>query len=148
MENITLILIAISTLFFILLGIKEILKKKPKKFCAICGAVVITWLTLLILYFIGLFDDRTILALLIGGSVIGIFYLWENKAKEEKLVFRLPLILTLFLLAYFVLMKEIIFESLIFIAIIWVFFLIIYSYRRNKNFNSFVKKIIECCKRW
>lgn len=148
MKEITLILSSISILFFILLGIKEILKKKTKKFCAICGAVSITWVTLLILYFIGLFNNKIIIALLIGGSVVGVFYSWEHRTKREKLVFRLPLILSLFLLAYFVLIKEIILESLIFLVFIWDLFLIIYSYRKSKKFNLFIKKIIECCKRW
>ncbi len=148
MEKITLILIGISVLFFLLLGVKEIFKKKSKRFCAICLAISLTWICLLVLYFLGKFQDIVILSLLIGGSVVGIFYLWENKVKKEKLIFRLPLILTLFLLAYFILIGKIIFGGLIFIIILWIIFLLLYLFKNYKGFNKFANKIVECCKRW
>lgn len=147
MENITLILIGISVLFFLLLGIKELFMKKSKRFCAICLSVSLTWIFLLILYFLGKFQDVIILSLLIGGSIVGIFYLWENKVKKEKLVFRLPLLLTLIFIFYS-LLERIIYNAILFLVILWIFFILIYSFKNNKRLNSFAKKIVECCKRW
>lgn len=147
MENITLILIGISVLFFLLLGIKTIFDKKKKKFCAICLSISLIWIFLLILYFLGKFQDMIILSLLIGGSIVGIFYLWENKVKKEKLVFRLPLLLTLIFIFYS-LLERIIYSAILFLVILWIFFILIYLFKNHKGFNKFFKKIIECCKRW
>lgn len=147
MENITLILIGISALFFILLLVKEIFNKRKKKFCAICTAVSLTWIILLVLYFLDIFNDKIILALLIGHTSLGIFYLVENKVKEKFKLFRLPFLLTLIILFYY-LIQGFIFESLLFIIILWVLFILIYSFKNNKGLNLFAKKIIECCKRW
>lgn len=148
MENLTLILIGISVLFFVLLGIKSIFKKKLQKLCTICASISLTWILLLVLYLFGKFQDLTIIALLLGGSVVGIFYLWERKTKKTKLIFRLPVMITLIYIAYFILYQKIILGGLILLLIIWVFFILIYSYRNNKSINIFFNKILECCKKW
>lgn len=55
------------------------------KVCAICGAVSLTWLTLLVLKFLfGIEINTLILGILMGESVTGIMYLFETKAKEYK----------------------------------------------------------------
>ena len=113
MENLTLILIGISVLFFVLLGIKSIFKKKLQKLCTICASISLTWILLLVLYLFGKFQDLTIIALLLGGSVVGIFYLWERKTKKTKLIFRLPVMITLIYIAYFILYQKIILGGLI-----------------------------------
>jgi len=74
--NLTLILAGITALFFILLFIKSFTKKK---FCVICVSVSLTWITLLILYFLNIFTDKLIIGILIyfilGGFVISTLYL-------------------------------------------------------------------------
>ena len=87
-NNLIQILVSITLLFFVLLIIKEFIGSKLKKnFCAICGAVVLTWLALLILYWLGIFQNKIILALLIGESALGIFYVVERKVREKLKIF-------------------------------------------------------------
>jgi hypothetical protein len=148
MEFIT-IVAAIIVLFFLILIIKQIFPKKLKnKTCALCLAVIITWLSLLVLYWSGRFDNLVIISLLMGGSILGIFYTIERNVKKDLTLFRLPFFLTLLSLGYFLLTLEVVVKVLILLFILWFVFLIIYLYRKNKNLNSFVKKIVECCKKW
>ena len=132
-------------LFFILLALKNIFNLK--KFCVICISITLAWILLLIFYFLNLFTDKTIIAILMGQTSLGIFYLWEKKTKEKLKVFRLPLLLTFILLIYSVL-ESFSLNSLIFIIALWLIFLLIYLFRTNKKFKTFSTKIIECCKKW
>ncbi|MBI2634023.1 MAG: hypothetical protein HYW80_01795 [Parcubacteria group bacterium] len=49
-----------------------------KKFCPICAGVSLTWLWLAAALFLGLHNDRILLAILMGGSVIGIMYMLKR----------------------------------------------------------------------
>lgn len=68
------------------------------KFCAVCASVLLTWILFLALYYLGYFENLILLAVLIGGSAVGIFSLVKKKIEEQLNVFLLPFILTLFLL--------------------------------------------------
>jgi hypothetical protein len=150
MENIFLTILGISLLFFILLAIKELFSKRIKeKFCVICTAVVITWISLLLLYWVGLFSNKIIIALLVGHTSLGIFYLLEKKAKEKLRLFRLPFLLTLVVLAYSLLEGfSYGIKTWIFLLILWLIFYFIYLLRTRKSMKAFFKKIVECCKKW
>jgi len=142
------VILMITVLFFFLLLIKGIFKKTFKKeFCVICVAVSLTWITLLILSWLEIFNDKTIIALLMGMSILGIFYLVENKVKEGFKLFRLSFLLSLILIGYLFLGYSIV-KGFVFVLIIWILFLFIYVYRNNKNVNRFFNKLLECCKRW
>jgi len=141
-------MLAITTLFFIMLLVKESFDRKNKKFCAICSAVVLTWIALLILNWIGKFDNKILIALLIGESILGVYYFAESKVKEELKIFRLPFLLTLIIFGYSLLTFENLFKEFIFLAGLWIVFWLFYNYRANKNIKVFVNKIIECCKKW
>ena len=145
METITWIFVGIAIFFFIILTIKNIFNLK--KTCAICLSVTLTWIILLILYSLNLFLDKIIIALLMGHTSLGLFYLWEKRAKEKFKVFRLPLLLTFIFIIYSVL-EGFGFNNLIFITALWLFFLIIYLLRSKKSVGKFFNKILECCKRW
>lgn len=150
MDNIFLVLAGISILFVILFLIKQFLNKRLKdKFCVICGSVVLTWAVLLVLYYLNIFKDIIIIAILIGESSLGIFYFVESKVKEQLKFFRLPFILTLIMLAYYLLtFSKDILPSLIFLLVLWAVFGLVYSYKNHKNINNFINKIIACCKEW
>lgn len=139
---------SITLLFFVLLIIKEFISAKFKKnFCTICGAVFLTWLGLLVLYFLGIFQNKIILALLIGESILGIFYFVETKVKKRLKVFRLPFLLTLILLAYLLLEipKDIIIDT-VFLIILWFVFILIYLYNGNGKIKKLGEKLIKCCR--
>lgn len=150
MELILLIFLGITVAFFGVLGIREIISKNNKeKICSICFAVSLTWIILLFLFYAGKFLDKTILAILIGQSSLGIFYLWERTTKDKTKVFRLPLLLSLVLFAY-TLIEGFLYSMnvLIFLGILWVLFFGIYIYGSESKAGGIVRKLVECCKKW
>ncbi len=145
MELLFYTIIGIIALFFILLMLKNIFNWK--KFCVLCVSVSLTWIFLLIFYFLKIFQDKIIIAILMGHTSLGLFYLWEKKVKERFKIFRLPLLLSFIFIIYSAL-ESFEFKSLLLILGAWLVFFLIYLFRNNKGFNKFTKKIIECCKNW
>lgn len=141
-DNLTLILAGIAALFFILLFVKNMVKNK-KNVCVICVSVSLTWIFLLILYYFNIFADKIIIAILMGHTSLGIFYVLEKKMKEKLLIFRLPYLLTAISIIYFIL-EGFIINTFYFIAGMWLLFILIYLLK----FNGFTKRIVECCKKW
>ena len=76
MTNLFFVIAAISALFVILLVIKSLAKLK---LCVICLSVSVTWLAMLVMYKLGYFENPALLALLMGQSITGIYYLFEKK---------------------------------------------------------------------
>ncbi|MEX0920094.1 MAG: hypothetical protein WDZ69_00755 [Candidatus Pacearchaeota archaeon] len=139
----------IIALFFLILIARHFLPDKAKeKLCTICLAVTLTWIGLLVSYWSGIFDNLIIISLLMGSTILGIFYIVEKKVKKELTVFRLPFLLTLFFIGYSALTISIHTSTLFFLVAFWIFFILIYSYKNNKKINSFTNKIVECCKKW
>ena len=83
-----------------------------------------------------------------GLSVLGVFYLWEEKVRKEFTFFRLPVLLTLVLIAYYLLTFENIIGEVILIVVLWLVFGIVFAYKNNKSLKRIVDKIVECCKKW
>lgn len=81
------IIISIFVLFFIFTLIKDFIYDKTKlKICAICAAVSLTWVSLIILKLIGYTIDKLILGILMGQSIVGIMYYIEKKMKNKLLL--------------------------------------------------------------
>jgi len=150
MAEIFSILSAITVLFLVILLVKGIFKKLFKKeFCAICVAVSLTWISLLILYWSNIFDNTLILAMLIGESTVGIFYLVEAKVRKELTLFRLPFLLTLIVVGYSLIeVPDDLTKITISLIILWAIFILAYVYGNNSKISYFIKKIVECCKKW
>ncbi len=138
-------LFGIIALFFILLILKNIFKWK--NFCVLCVSISLTWIILLILYFLKIFQDKIIISILMGHTSLGLFYFWEKKVGEKFKIFRLPLLLS-FIFIIYTIIANFEFNSLLFILGAWAVFFLIYLFRSNKGFNKFTKKLIECCKKW
>ncbi|GIW66576.1 MAG: hypothetical protein KatS3mg095_0474 [Candidatus Parcubacteria bacterium] len=140
-DEVFIIFLSIPIIFILVLLFNSIFKKN---ICAVCGAVSLTWILFLILYYWGYFKNQIILALLIGGTASGIF----NLLKEKLGVFKLPFILTLFAFGYFLLMKIINFYVLSFLLFLWLIFGLIYIFSKKQNLQSLLQKLLECCKNW
>ncbi len=137
-------LISVFILFFVFLFVKEFLPKKIKTiFCALCTAVAITWLGFLLAFYKNVFHDKVIIALLLGGTVVGILYVLWKKYK----FFLLPIFLTLVAMAYSIIEK---FEknALFFVIFVWFLFFIIFLFKKNKFIKKSINKIIACCRNW
>lgn len=149
MEDISIVLLSISIAFFVLLAVKELFNEKlKKKFCVICIAITINWIVLFILYLLGIFENITIIAILMGETTLGVFYLAESKAREELKLFRLPFLLSLIVGAYYLLEPSGILNGLVVLSIIWLLFGAMYIFKKNEKLNLLAKKIIKCCKEW
>lgn len=144
LDNLTLTLLGITSLFVIMLILKETLPKKLKdRFCVICVSVSLTWIILLGLFFTEIFADKTIIAMLMGMSATGLFYLFYEKLS----IFKLPLLLT-FIFIIYIILENFILESLYFLVTIWALFTVIYLFRKDSRLKSQVNKLIECCRKW
>lgn len=79
-------LITIPALYFLFAFLKPILQPKlPFNLCAICAAVSLTWLGLLIARLLGENINSVTLAILMGMSVTGLMYKLEGLYKTNKL---------------------------------------------------------------
>lgn len=136
---------SIIFLFFVLLVVKEFLSEKIKTdFCVLCGAVSATWFVFLIAYFVGLFENKTILALLIGGSVVGFLYFIGAKVSVPLKIFRLPFFLTMLTVAYSVIELSFDLRTFVVIILLWIVFFVFFMYKNTK----IIEKIISCCRDW
>jgi len=152
------ILLGILTLFIVLV----ILRKQVKhKICAICGAVSLTWITLLILTYLGFAIDPLIIGILMGESVTGIMYLFERKIKSKNkshlLGLKIFIILLGTALVYFLLTYGLHLVTLVTFGLIILFILLVHSAVHNKFKHDFhgkgisqkIKKLEEqfehCC---
>ncbi len=146
MSDPVLVLLGIAILFVGLLIIKSMSKWQ---FCVICTSVSFTWMTLLALYWLGLFDQPVIIAVLMGQSIVGFYYFLEKKTREELHIFRLPLLLTLTLVAFMALgVTTDLIQGLNLLAALWVVLTLLFLYRRNPRVRIVVDRIIACCKDW
>jgi len=146
MSAAVLVLLVITVLFVGLLIIKSITRWA---FCVICTSVSVTWMTLLILHWLGLFDQPMIVAVLMGQSVVGVYYFLEKKTNDELHIFRLPLLLTLTLAAFVALgVTTDLVYGLSLLAVLWVVLSLLYLYRENPKTRIVVDRIIACCRDW
>lgn len=81
------VIISIFVLFFIFALIKDSIYKLTKmRICAICAAVSLTWIFLIILRLVGYEIDKLIIGILMGQSVVGIMYYIDKKLKNKLLL--------------------------------------------------------------
>lgn len=145
-DGLILIFISIISLFILFLVIQWLFKWR---FCALCLSVSLTWLGLLLLFWLKKFNDSLLIAPLLGASLVGLYYLLEKKTKKQLHIFRLPFFLTLLFIVYLLLgAVKYYFELIILLLALWIFFGAIYIWRKNPKINKLVKRIIACCKNW
>ena len=140
-------ILAVSTLAYFA---KRIL---PLKVCPICAGVFITWVWLLGAYFLGYQINLMIPALLMGGSVVGIAYQLEKKARNLS-VERLLLWKVLFIPAGFVTAYSLLAQlwTVLLFAVVFLFlvsFLFLFRSRkldsREEAVGDIEKKMKDCC---
>lgn len=146
MNDPVLVLSVVAALFVALLITKNITKWK---FCVICVSVSTTWMALLVLYWLGLFNEPVIIAVLMGQTIVGLYYFLEKRTDEGLHVFRLPLLLTLTLAAFLALgiTTDLVYGFSL-LALLWVVMSVLHFYRQSPKTKIVVDRIIACCKDW
>ena len=140
-------LVSVALLYFLLLGVRSLIRNYD--FCVICASVSMTWISLLVLFLSGKFSDSVIIALLMGQSMVGLYYTLEKRVDEDVKIFRLPFLLTLIFLGYHAIkFPGFSLNALFLVLLLWVVFLTVYFLRNNYRVRTVAKKIIECCKNW
>ena len=137
---------AIVSLFASLLVLKGLIRKD---FCVICASVSVTWLGLLVLYWLGSFKESLLIALLMGQSVVGGYYLLEKRVPERFLAFRLPFLLSATFGAYLLVAgaSEFLYPFLFLLAL-WLAFGALFLSRANKKAGEIFGRLLACCKKW
>ncbi len=139
-------LVVIAGLFILFVFVKEVTKLK---FCALCVAVSLTWISLLVLWKFDLFDQPLVLGVLIGESVFGVYHLVEKKTAEGYHLFRLPFFLTLTAVAFILLEVSFPWSLLVvFLGLLWLGALTLFVGRKKKRIGDIAKRLIACCKDW
>lgn len=146
MSTLAIGLLSVGALFSLLLIFKQL--QSVVTFCAICVAVTLTWLTLLSLAWLDMFNDTVLVALFVGHTSLGVYYLAERRASRELLIFRLPFLATLLLTAYSLLSLRIHIDAVVIAAVMWLTTGALYALRTTPHLRNKAKALIECCSNW
>lgn len=145
LSDISWVFLSIIGVFYGVLVLKSLVKLPV---CSICAAVSASWMGLLALRIFDWYSNDLLIALLMGMSVVGGYYLWERHAKNERLIFRLPVLLTLASLAWTVVILRFDFALLSITASVWLAHGLLYMYRNSPSLKPRVDRIIACCSNW
>ena len=132
------VIIVIVALFFVGL----VLQTFFQRLCAICFAVSLTWLYGLLTGW-----DPLILAMLMGGSAVGLMYYLGTKFPSGFGFFKLPYLVTAFVVIESFLSRSLEMKTFLILIGVWIVFLIVYIFRKGIG-ASWFKKVVECCKNW
>lgn len=146
MTPVTLSIAAIVLLFAIAVTLRSVVDSF--QICALCASVSATWITLLALLQLGYSVDPILIGILMGASITGLLNLLEEKLPERSNLFKLPVFLTLLVLAYFVLEGQGLYYGIIIIGLLWVFSLTLFANRNTDRLKTLTRNIIQCCKNW
>ena len=139
------VLLGITVLFAVFLVLRSLFSVKV---CALCAAVATTWIILVVLFYLGTNINLTLVGILMGGSVVGVMYLLEQKLPADFLIFKLSFFLSLVTIVYFILERSVSYRGLMVVASVWILSFVIYANRNTGKFRSIGTKTIECCKNW
>ncbi|MDP3989371.1 MAG: hypothetical protein Q8P93_04015 [bacterium] len=136
-------LIVLFTLFLILRT------RTSFKVCALCAATTSTWVGLVVLWLRGVSIDPVIIALFVGGSIVGLLYVIEEKIPTHYLLFRVPYYISAIVLAYGVLGESMSMQRTIpLVVVVWLVAIVFFIFRTNARAKQYADMIIACCKNW
>lgn len=144
--SLPLLIVAMTSVFLIGLLVQSFTRLR---FCAVCVAVSGTWLTLLGARFAGYAIDPAIVGVLMGESIVGVYYLLEKKAPVGWQIFRWPFLITATALVYLILGISAAYNlTLLLLFLLWVIFAGIYACREYPAFKKIAERVIACCRDW
>ncbi|MFH1429946.1 MAG: hypothetical protein ABIG71_00305 [Candidatus Uhrbacteria bacterium] len=116
--------------------------------CLLCASVSLTWIALLVLYHLGVFPYPVLIAVLMGGSAVGVYVVIERHVPTRWQVFRLPMLLSLFLLVYALLNQPGLIAAAVLVSAIWAVIALIAAFHRSPRARALVERLIKCCRDW
>ncbi len=91
------VLLSILILYVLSALVKELIRKKFHiDICAVCVAVSLTWIVLLIMLFSGIYQDKLLIGILMGQSIAGSMYAFEKKFQKNESVLAFKILIILF----------------------------------------------------
>lgn len=144
------ITIVIASILGITLAVWLVNKVLPFQVCPICAGVSGTWLWMLTASLLGYQIDLVVVAMLLGGSTVGIAYQLEKKlpAGKSPLLWKTLFIPTGFIAAYSLVASQwvILAASLVVAgAIAWAFLKSSGPEQLNTKVEELKKKMENCC---
>ncbi len=134
--------LAISLIFTAALIVKNLIKKP---FCSLCVAIASTWLVLLFLYKTDRFSNLVLLALLVGQSITGIFYLAYRRLPRSLRIFSLPFFLTMTAIGYVLISGEVELSVFGLLTVLWLLAWAGFIYAGDPGRAKAAKAITNCC---
>lgn len=141
-------IVAILSIFVITLFVWFLDSVSPFTVCPICAGVSGTWIWMLAGRFLGYPADNVILALLMGGSVVGIAYKFENFIPKHKALLWKSFFISV---GFFVMYNAILFLwAISFIGLLILFigvlmFFVVFGEGGTKKTREIEKKMKQCC---
>ena len=116
--------------------------------CSICAGIAGVWIGLVVLRLAGRSVDPVVLALLLGGSVVGAMYLIEKEAHELHLYQKTGLVLAGFAGAYGIVVESWVEAALGILAFALLYMLVRRGTGRHDAApanKDLIKKMEDCC---
>jgi hypothetical protein len=145
MTYLSIVLIAIVALFAMFIVVRSVFSINV---CALCASVSTTWIVLLVLLYTGSAIDPLLIGILMGGSIVGVMYLLEEKLPEAYALFKLPFYVTLVVSVYVLLAERVSYLTLVILGVVWMFTLVLFVKKDAEHIKALGNKIINCCKNW
>lgn len=133
---------AIVSIFALVLGVKRF---STRNLCALCLSVSLTWAGLLILNKVEMFENTVLLALLMGQSVTGIFYLLKERVPKVLRIFTLPFFLSLTAVSYVLITNDYIIWTFALLTAVWIGAWVIFASRDDPGAQPLATVVMDCC---
>lgn len=146
-------MIGLSMIFVWLVGwfLFFLLLRRRWPVCALCGAVTVTWIALLVLYYFEYSVDPTLIAILMGGSLVGSGYYLAARLPDRWEVFKLPWLITGIAVIYWLLTEGRGWEpeALMVVLTVWLVTAAVeFGGRSSQTLRGAGRQLVECCRNW
>lgn len=146
MSILPLIIIAMTTMFVASLLTQS---RTQFKFCAVCVTVSSTWLALLGMRLLGIAINPMLIGVLMGESIIGLYYLLERHTPPAWQIFRWPYIITMTTIVYLIIgVRSGLWAAVALLIAIWVIWGSIFVFREFPSIKKITQRLIACCRDW
>lgn len=119
--------------------------------CALCAAVSLSWITLGVLHWSGVrAADPVLLALLMGGSAVGLMYYLAARLPDRYALFRLPFLMSVLWAVYGALRgtAALRWADAALLLALWAAFGAVHAWRDHPRIRAIGARLLACCKDW